>query len=114
SAEVMGYLCEYCGERRSVVYCRSDMAGLCLSCDSKVHSANALSRRHSRTLICERCASQPAFVRCIDERATLCQSCDWMEHHQGASSSPPHTREAVCWYSSCPSASELSSIWPFL
>lgn len=53
----MGYLCDCRGEQRLFVYCRSDAACLCLSCDRNVHSANALSRRHSRTLVCERCNS---------------------------------------------------------
>ncbi|KAH6824204.1 hypothetical protein C2S53_011715 [Perilla frutescens var. hirtella] len=108
----MGYLCDFCGEQRSIVYCRSDAASLCLSCDCTVHSANALSRRHSRTLVCERCNSQPAFIRCVEEKISLCQNCDWMGH--GSNISPAHKRQAVNCYSGCPSASELSAIWPFL
>nr|AIE45494.1 CONSTANS-like protein 9 [Tectona grandis] len=109
----MGYHCDFCGEQRSIVYCRSDAASLCLSCDRNVHSANALSRRHSRTLVCERCNSQPAFVRCIEEKISLCQNCDWMGH-AGTNISPAHKRQAVHCYSGCPSAAELSEIWSFL
>ncbi|XP_057792889.1 zinc finger protein CONSTANS-LIKE 9-like isoform X1 [Salvia miltiorrhiza] len=109
----MGYLCDFCGEQRSIVFCRSDAASLCLSCDCTVHSANALSRRHSRTLVCERCNSQPAFVRCIEEKASLCQNCDWMGH-VNSNVSPAHKRQPVNSYSDCPSASELSAVWPFL
>ncbi|KZV31365.1 hypothetical protein F511_05469 [Dorcoceras hygrometricum] len=109
----MGYLCDFCGEQRSIVYCRSDAACLCLSCDRNVHSANALSRRHSRTLVCERCTSQPAFVRCIEEKISLCQNCDWMEH-VGSNISHVHKIQAVNSYSGCPSATELSAIWWFL
>ncbi|KAL0320032.1 UNVERIFIED_CONTAM: Zinc finger protein CONSTANS-LIKE 9 [Sesamum radiatum] len=109
----MGYLCDFCGEQRSIVYCRSDAASLCLSCDRNVHSANALSRRHSRTLVCERCNSQPAFVRCIEERISLCPNCDWLGH-AGSNVSPAHKRQAVNCYSGCPSAAELSAIWSFL
>ncbi|KAL0327923.1 UNVERIFIED_CONTAM: Zinc finger protein CONSTANS-LIKE 9 [Sesamum calycinum] len=109
----MGYLCDFCGEQRSIVYCRSDAASLCLSCDRNVHSANALSRRHSRTLLCERCNSQPAFVRCIEERTSLCPNCDWLGH-AGSNVSPAHKRQAVNCYSGCPSAAELSAIWSFL
>lgn len=106
----MGYMCDYCGEQRSMVYCRSDAACLCLSCDRNVHSANALSRRHSRTLICERCNLQPAFVRCVEENLSLCQNCDWTGHTNASG----HKRQAVNCYSGCPSADELSSIWSFL
>ncbi|XP_027344483.1 zinc finger protein CONSTANS-LIKE 9-like isoform X3 [Abrus precatorius] len=109
----MGYICDFCGDQRSMVYCRSDAACLCLSCDRNVHSANALSRRHSRTLLCERCNSQPAFVRCAEEKISLCQNCDWLVHGTSASSST-HKRQAINCYSGCPSAVELSSIWSFV
>ncbi|KAL6954661.1 Zinc finger protein CONSTANS-like [Sarracenia purpurea var. burkii] len=79
-----------CGEQRSVVHCRSDAACLCLSCDSNVHSANALSRRHFRTL-----------------------TCDSLEH-TGLASASTHKKEAVNCYSGCPSATELFTIWPFV
>ncbi|PSS06477.1 Zinc finger protein like [Actinidia chinensis var. chinensis] len=109
----MGYLCDFCGEQRSMVYCRSDAACLCLSCDRNVHSANALSRRHSRTLVCERCNSQPAFVRCVEEKVSLCQNCDWLGH-AGSTSASTHKRQTVNCYSGCPSAAELSTIWSFV
>lgn len=95
------------------MYCRSDAACLCLSCDRNVHSANALSKRHSRTLLCERCNSQPALVRCSEERITLCQNCDWMGHGTSTSSST-HKRQTINCYSGCPSAEEFSSIWSFV
>jgi len=94
------------------VYCRSDAACLCLSCDRNVHSANALSRRHSRTLLCERCNSQPAFVRCAEEKISLCQNCDWLAHGTSPTSST-HKRQTINCYSGCPSAAEFSSIWSF-
>lgn len=109
----MGHLCDFCGEQRSIVYCRSDAACLCLSCDRNVHSANALSKRHSRTLVCERCNSHPASVRCIEENTSLCQNCDW-NGHGGSNSSSGHKRQPINCYSGCPSASELSRIWSFV
>ncbi|KAH0927694.1 hypothetical protein HID58_019950 [Brassica napus] len=113
----MGYMCDFCGEQRSMVYCRSDAACLCLSCDRSVHSANALSKRHSRTLVCERCNSQPATVRCVEERVSLCQNCNWSGHNNNnnnsSSSSNNHKRQTISCYSGCPSSSELASIWSF-
>lgn len=109
----MGYMCDFCGDQRSIVYCRSDAACLCLSCDRNVHLANALSKRHSRTLLCERCNSQPALVRCAEERVSLCQNCDWIGHGTSTSASS-HKRQTINCYSGCPSASELSSIWSFV
>ncbi|MBA0679411.1 hypothetical protein Goari_011179 [Gossypium aridum] len=108
----MGYNCDFCGHQRPVVYCRSDAACLCLSCDRNVHSANALSRRHSRTLLCERCNSQPALVRCTEERVSLCENCDWIGHGTSTSNST-HKRQTINCYSGCPSSAELSSLWPF-
>ncbi|XP_051135072.1 zinc finger protein CONSTANS-LIKE 9-like [Andrographis paniculata] len=109
----MGGMCDFCGEQRSIVYCRSDAASLCLSCDRNVHSANALSRRHPRTLLCERCtSSQPAFVRCVEERISLCQNCDWAGH--SAAPANAHKRQIVSCYTGCPSSSELAGIWSFL
>ncbi|KAM0063109.1 putative transcription factor C2C2-CO-like family [Helianthus debilis subsp. tardiflorus] len=106
----MGYNCDHCGEARSMVYCRSDAAYLCLSCDRIVHSANALSQRHSRTLVCDRCNSQPALVRCIEEKVSLCQNCDWVGHN----GSTKHSKQTLNCYSGCPSAVELSSMWSFI
>ncbi|XP_065875012.1 zinc finger protein CONSTANS-LIKE 9 isoform X2 [Euphorbia lathyris] len=108
----MGYICDFCGDQRSTVYCRSDAACLCLSCDRNVHSANALSRRHSRTLLCERCNSQPALMRCLEERISLCQNCDWSIHGSSTSTST-HKRQTINCYSGCPSSEELSSLWAF-
>lgn len=110
--KAMGYNCDYCREARSMVYCRSDEAYLCLSCDRNIHSANALSKRHSRTLVCDKCNSQPAYVRCVDEKLSLCQNCDW-ECHNGSNSSS-HSKQTLNCYSGCPSADELSSIWSFM
>ncbi|RWW48942.1 hypothetical protein BHE74_00044941 [Ensete ventricosum] len=108
----MGRLCDFCTEQRSVVYCRSDAASLCLSCDRNVHSANALSRRHLRTLLCDRCVIQPAIVRCIEENASLCQNCDW-NGHGGLALTSEHQRQTINCYSGCPSAAEFSRIWSF-
>lgn len=96
-----------------MVYCRSDSAALCLSCDRNVHSANALSRRHTRTLLCDRCASQPAMVRCLEENASLCQNCDWNGHSAG-SPAAGHNRQNINCYSGCPSSAELSRVWSFI
>ncbi|XP_073136029.1 zinc finger protein CONSTANS-LIKE 10-like [Henckelia pumila] len=108
----MGQFCDFCGEQRSMVYCRSDAAFLCLSCDRNVHSANELSRRHSRTLVCERCNFHPAVVRCVEEMISLCQNCNWSSH-TAPESREGHKRQTINCYSGCPSAAELSRIWSF-
>uniref|UniRef100_A0A1D1XV94 Zinc finger protein CONSTANS-LIKE 9 n=1 Tax=Anthurium amnicola TaxID=1678845 RepID=A0A1D1XV94_9ARAE len=109
----MGQLCDFCGEQKSMVYCRSDAACLCLSCDRIVHSENALSRRHLRTLLCDGCNSQPAAVRYIEEKVSLCENCNWNGHGHLVSTFGSKKQTINC-YSGCPSSSELSRIWSFV
>ncbi|CAN0921724.1 B-box zinc finger protein 32 [Linum grandiflorum] len=47
--------CELC-KSPARTYCKSDDS-LCWSCDAKVHEANFLVVRHSRTLLCQLCQS---------------------------------------------------------
>ncbi|CAH9071424.1 unnamed protein product [Cuscuta epithymum] len=47
-------ICELC-KAAAMVFCESDQANLCWSCDAKVHSANFLVARHSRCLLCHVC-----------------------------------------------------------
>nr|QTY32146.1 BBX transcription factor [Oxybasis rubra] len=53
-AEISNRNCELCNGEASL-YCPSDNAFLCYSCDSKVHCANFLVARHVRSLICPNC-----------------------------------------------------------
>ncbi|XP_071703357.1 uncharacterized protein [Rutidosis leptorrhynchoides] len=48
--------CELC-KSTARIYCDSDQASLCWTCDTKVHSANFLVARHSRNLLCRVCQS---------------------------------------------------------
>lgn len=48
--------CELC-ESPAKMFCESDEASLCWDCDTKVHSANFLVGKHSRTLLCHVCQS---------------------------------------------------------
>ncbi|EYU29978.1 hypothetical protein ABFS82_05G033000 [Erythranthe guttata] len=43
--------CDSCIKKRARWYCAADDAFLCQSCDSSVHSANSLARRHERVLL---------------------------------------------------------------
>lgn len=40
--------CDVCGQERARWYCAADEAYLCERCDSSVHSANAVAKRHDR------------------------------------------------------------------
>ncbi|KAJ1379736.1 B-box-type zinc finger [Sesbania bispinosa] len=48
--------CELC-KVPARTFCESDQASLCWDCDAKVHGANFLVARHSRTLLCDTCRS---------------------------------------------------------
>ncbi|KAK7263579.1 hypothetical protein RJT34_31171 [Clitoria ternatea] len=48
--------CELC-KVPARIFCESDQASLCWDCDAKVHRANFLVARHSRTLLCHSCTS---------------------------------------------------------
>ncbi|XP_021720322.1 B-box zinc finger protein 32-like [Chenopodium quinoa] len=52
--EMVNRNCELCSGEASL-YCPSDNAFLCYTCDSKVHCANFLVARHVRSLICPNC-----------------------------------------------------------
>lgn len=97
----MEKICEFCTTSRPVVYCKSDAANLCLSCDAKVHSANALSSRHLRTLLCDLCRYRPSNVRCLDHKMFICCGCDQNLH------------EAPSQLLGCPSAKDFAALWGF-
>ncbi|KAK3189373.1 hypothetical protein Dsin_028934 [Dipteronia sinensis] len=101
--------CEFCTAYRPVVYCKADAAHLCLSCDAKVHSANALSHRHLRTLLCEICRQQPAYIRCVDHRMFMCHGCDRSLHVV----SSQHQKITVNCYMGCPSAKDFVAMVGF-
>ncbi|VVA94468.1 unnamed protein product [Arabis nemorensis] len=88
----------------------ADAANLCLNCDAKVHSANALSGRHLRTLLCDSCKNQPCVVRCLDHKMFLCNGCNDKLH---GCVSPKHNRRDVSCYTSCPSAKDFAVMWGF-
>ncbi|XP_028785679.1 putative zinc finger protein CONSTANS-LIKE 11 [Neltuma alba] len=106
----MNPICELCVVVRAAVYCKCDSARLCLNCDAYVHSANALARRHPRSLVCDKCHSQPAIVHCMDDKISLCQGCDC---NRNVCLGLGHRRLMLLSYSGCPSFAEMSRIWPF-
>lgn len=102
--------CEFCMLLKPVVYCEADAAHLCLSCDAKVHSANALSNRHPRTLVCECCVHNPAYIQCSDHQTFMCRDCDRHHHHDLSSQ---HQRKVITSYIGSPSAKDLATLWGF-
>ncbi|KAL7608102.1 hypothetical protein Lser_V15G11244 [Lactuca serriola] len=70
--------CELC-KSMARIYCESDQASLCWSCDSKVHSANFLVARHSRSLLCRVCQSPTPWTASGEKlgpsTASVCEKC---------------------------------------
>ncbi|KAI4296587.1 hypothetical protein L6164_036536 [Bauhinia variegata] len=69
--------CELCNYPAKL-FCESDQAYLCWECDARVHSANFIVTKHSRTLLCHVCqsltpwhGSGPKFVPTI----SVCSQC---------------------------------------
>ncbi|KAL1531834.1 zinc finger protein CONSTANS-LIKE 16-like [Salvia divinorum] len=55
--------CDNCVRKRATWYCMADDAFLCQSCDSTVHSANPLARRHERVRLKSVSSSVKTFDR---------------------------------------------------
>ncbi|CAJ1977470.1 unnamed protein product [Sphenostylis stenocarpa] len=105
----MEKVCEFCTALRPLVYCKADAAYLCLSCDAKVHLANALSGRHLRNLVCNSCGHHVAYVLCLDHKMLICRDCDQKLHNV----SLPHQKRAIRSFIGCPSAKDFASLWGF-
>lgn len=102
--------CDFCNTKLAVLYCQPDYAKLCLFCDQRVHTDNALSLKHVRSQICENCVTEPVSVRCSTENLMLCQGCDW-DSHSNCSVSCLHERFPVEGFSGCPSVIELAAFF---
>jgi len=69
--------CELC-KVQARAYCESDQASLCWDCDAKVHGANFLVARHSRTLLCHACQSQTPWKASgakLGHTVSVCDRC---------------------------------------
>ncbi|KAL9273874.1 putative zinc finger protein [Drosera capensis] len=110
SQRQMEKVCEFCTVVQPVIYCTADAAFLCLSCDAKVHSANAVSNKHFRTLLCEMCRNQLSYVRCMEHRTVMCHSCERTVHEV---ISHQHETRSISSYAGCPSANYFAKLWGF-
>ncbi|XP_006351949.1 B-box zinc finger protein 21-like [Solanum tuberosum] len=69
--------CELCNGLARI-YCESDHANLCWDCDLKVHSANFLVAKHSRSLLCNVCQSPTVWSATgakIGRTVSVCERC---------------------------------------
>ncbi|KAK8527337.1 hypothetical protein V6N12_054555 [Hibiscus sabdariffa] len=69
--------CELCrGLAR--MHCESDQANLCWDCDIKVHGANFLVAKHTRTLLCHVCQNPTPWLASghhLTPALSVCESC---------------------------------------
>ncbi|KAF8079778.1 hypothetical protein N665_1002s0028 [Sinapis alba] len=69
--------CDLC-EGVARMYCESDQASLCWSCDAKVHGANFLVAKHTRCLLCTACQSLTPWKATglrLGPTFSVCDSC---------------------------------------
>ncbi|XVE50433.1 hypothetical protein DITRI_Ditri01bG0162000 [Diplodiscus trichospermus] len=69
--------CELCGGLARM-HCESDQANLCWDCDVKVHGANFLVAKHTRTLLCHVCQNPTPWLasgRNLSPAVSVCESC---------------------------------------
>jgi len=63
-------VCDNCGANPALLYCESDHANFCESCDAKLHAANSIAQRHIRVPINEIPGAPPGM--CPDHPDTEC------------------------------------------
>lgn len=76
--------CELC-DGEAALYCAADEAHICWDCDAKVHSANFLVARHTRTVLCVTCGTETSWKASganPTPRTGLCAECS-QEESQG-------------------------------
>ncbi|KAI3457529.1 hypothetical protein Pfo_014192 [Paulownia fortunei] len=81
--------CELCSNTARM-FCESDQASLCWECDEKVHAANFLVAKHSRTLLCHVCHSPTPWKAAgpkLGPTVSVCHACADDGENRGASSS---------------------------
>ncbi|GFP83957.1 B-box zinc finger protein 32 [Phtheirospermum japonicum] len=74
--------CELC-KKVARMYCNSDEASLCWDCDSRVHTANFLVAKHTRTLLCHACQSPTSWTGSgpkLGPTVSVCDDCVRGDH----------------------------------
>ncbi|KAL6764820.1 CCT motif-domain-containing protein [Haematococcus lacustris] len=101
--------CLVCKTANAAVYCIQDRAMLCSGCDVIIHSANAISKSHSRVPVCELCKRSPATVHCHEDCCVLCDNCSSEVH----SANPlPHTVIPIEQYLASKTLSDTAPLAP--
>lgn len=67
--------CDYCKSAAALIFCVTESAFMCMTCDAKVHNDD-ISLKHERLWTCEVCEQAPASFSCKADGAALCVVCD--------------------------------------
>ncbi|XP_054822705.1 zinc finger protein CONSTANS-LIKE 2-like [Prosopis cineraria] len=73
-------LCDSCRVSASTLYCHTDSAYLCSSCDGQIHSPRYPCWPHHRVQLCGACENAPVAFTCKADDASLCVNCDFEIH----------------------------------
>ncbi|GFP88273.1 B-box zinc finger protein 20 [Phtheirospermum japonicum] len=75
-----------CGKEAATVFCTTDEAALCHTCDNRVHNANKLANKHPRFSLLnplfkqsplrDICQERQVLLFCQEDRALLCRESD--------------------------------------
>lgn len=76
--------CDACHAAACNLYCQTDSAYLCFSCDEYIHAVNPQALQHHRVLVCSECENSSAAFTCKADAASLCISCDVEIHSANA------------------------------
>lgn len=76
--------CDACHAAACNLYCQTDSAYLCFSCDEYIHAATPQALQHRRVLVCSECENSSAAFTCKADAASLCISCDVEIHSANA------------------------------
>lgn len=76
--------CDACHAAACNLYCQTDSAYLCFSCDEYIHAANPQALQHRRVLVCSECENASAAFTCKTDAASHCISCDVEIHSANA------------------------------
>lgn len=86
--------CDACHAAACNLYCQTDSAYLCFSCDECIHAANPQALQHHRVLVCSECENASAAFTCKADAASHCISCD-VEIHSANAIACRHNRVPV-------------------
>jgi hypothetical protein len=95
--------CACCSALRALLHCAQHRAGLCLTCDLRVHAA---APGHERAPLCDACHAAPAAGHCGGHMAWLCAAC---ARAAGCDAERHATRPARA-YTGVPAVAELARI----